>query len=64
MYFYTGGGSLNPLFDDGEFRSPYVQRAFQYLKLWQSAKENLDHFWFVPGHVMADHAECIETLIR
>ena len=57
-------GSLNPLFDDGEFRSQHVQRAFQYLKLWESAKENLDHFWFVPGHAMGDYADCLETLTR
>ena len=37
-------GSLNPLFDDGEFRSRHVQRAFQYLTLWESAKENLVPF--------------------
>ncbi|XP_068694638.1 E3 ubiquitin-protein ligase rnf213-alpha-like [Montipora foliosa] len=57
-------GSLNPLFDDGEFRSQHVQRAFQYLKLWESAKENLDQFWFVPGHAMGDYADCLETLTR
>ena len=26
-------GSLNPLFDDGEFRSRHDQRAFQYLEM-------------------------------
>ena len=55
--------SLNPLFDDAEFRSTYVQRAFQYLKLW-GAGQSLDDFWFVPGQVMGDHAECLETLMR
>ncbi|KAK2555497.1 E3 ubiquitin-protein ligase rnf213-alpha [Acropora cervicornis] len=55
--------SLNPRFDDGEFRSQHVQRAFQYLKLWETAKENLDHFWFVPNHMMGDYAECLEILV-
>ena len=56
--------SLNPRFDDGEFRSQHVQRAFQYLKLWETAKQNLDHFWFVPNHTMGDYAECLEILVR
>ena len=56
--------NLNPRFDDGEFRSQHVQRAFQYLKLWETAKENLDHFWFVPNHTMGDCAECLEILVR
>ncbi|XP_068694646.1 E3 ubiquitin-protein ligase rnf213-alpha-like isoform X2 [Montipora foliosa] len=56
--------SLNPLFDDTEFRSQHVQRTFQYLKLWESAKENLDHFWFIRGKVMGDYTDCIETLTR
>ncbi|XP_078381354.1 E3 ubiquitin-protein ligase rnf213-alpha-like isoform X3 [Oculina patagonica] len=60
----VAGNSLNPLFDNGEFQSSHVQRAFQYLKLWESAGDSLDHFWFLPGQVMGDHAECIETLTR
>lgn len=61
---YSAGNSLNPLFDNGEFQSSHVQRAYQYLKLWESAGDSLDHFWFIPGQVMGDHAECIETLTR
>ena len=61
--FFVVGNRLNPLFDNAEFKSPYVQRAFQYLKMWESG-EGLDHFWFIPSQVMGDHAECIETLTR
>ncbi|XP_022783821.1 E3 ubiquitin-protein ligase rnf213-alpha-like [Stylophora pistillata] len=56
--------SLDPLFDTAEFKSSYVQRAFQYLKLCEAGGQTLDTFWFVPGQVMGDHTECIEMLIR
>ena len=62
--FFVGGVSLNPLFDNGEFQSSHVQRVFQYLKFWESARDNLNKFWFTPSQVMGDHAECIETLVR
>ena len=62
--FYSAGNSLNPLFDNGEFQSSHVQRAFQYLKRWESLGDGLDHFWFTPSQVMGDHAECIEKLMR
>ena len=61
---FVGRESLNPLFDNSEFQSSYVQRAFQYLKLCESDERSLDHFWFIPRQVMGDHAECIETLTR
>ncbi|PFX29705.1 E3 ubiquitin-protein ligase RNF213 [Stylophora pistillata] len=56
--------SLNPLFDNAEFKSSNVQRAFQYLKLYEAGGQTLDHFWFVSSQVMGDHTECIEILIR
>lgn len=56
--------SLNPRFDDGEFRSQHFQRAFQYLKLWETAKQDLDHFCFVPNNTMGDYADCLEILMR
>ena len=56
--------SLNPRFDDGEFRSQHVQRAFQYLNLWETAKQNLDHFCFGANNTMGDCAECLEILVR
>ena len=59
---FRGIQGLNPLFDDGEFRTANVQRAFQYLKLW-AARQSLDHFHFVLGQVMGDHSECLEMLI-
>ena len=58
------GNSLDPLFDTAEFKSSYVQRAFQYLKLCYAGGQNLDSFCFVPGQVMGDHTECIEILTR
>ncbi|KAJ7339548.1 hypothetical protein OS493_005948 [Desmophyllum pertusum] len=58
------GNSLNPLFDNGIFQNSCVQRVFQYLKFQESADNSLDNFWFIPGQVMGDHAECIETLTR
>ena len=58
------GKSLDPLFDAAEFKSSYVQRAFQYLKLCDAGGQNLDTFCFVPGQVMGDHTECIEILTR
>ena len=62
--FFAGCVNLNPLFDNAEFQSSYVQRAFQYLNFWESAKENLNQFWFIPSQVMGDHADCIDTLVR
>ena len=64
LSFFVGGVNLSPLFDNAEFQSSHVQRAFQYLKFWESARENLNQFWFIPSQVMGDHAECIETLAR
>lgn len=64
LFFEILGDSRNPLFDNAEFKSSYVQRAFQYLKFWEAARENLNQFWFIPSQVMGDHAECIETLVR
>lgn len=64
LAFYAAGNSQNPLFDNAEFQSSYVQRVFQYLKLWESGGDSLDNFWFLPSQVMGDHAECIETLTR
>ena len=64
LSFLVGGVNLSPLFDNAEFQSSHVQRAFQYLKFWESARENLNQFWFIPSQVMGDHAECIETLTR
>ena len=61
--WYPGTSEINPLFDDGEFRSTHVQRAFQYLEVWGSGR-NLDQFVFVPGLVMGDHAACLEVLMR
>ncbi|XP_067056125.1 E3 ubiquitin-protein ligase rnf213-alpha-like isoform X2 [Acropora muricata] len=56
--------SLSPRFDDGEFRSQHFQRSFQYLKLWETAKQDLDHFCFVPNNTMGDYADCLEILMR
>ena len=64
LSFFVGGVNLSPLFDNAEFQSSHVQRTFQYLKFWESARENLNQFWFIPSQVMGDHAECIETLAR
>ena len=61
---FVAGSSLNPLFDNAEFKSSYVQRAFQYLRLHEAGGQALDHFWFVPGQVMGDHTECIDILTR
>jgi len=34
------------------------------LKLWETAKQDLDHFCFVPNNTMGDYADCLEILMR
>ena len=60
---FSDTGKIYPLFDAGELHNPAVQRAFQYLMLWESG-QSLDHLQFVPGQVAGGQTKCLEVLLR
>ena len=56
-------GSL--LFDEEEFQSEEVQRAWQYLQLHNTDRGLIQHFMFdARGKRRDSPEECLETLIR
>ena len=55
----------SPLFDEEELQSEAVQRAWQYLQLYNSDPRLIQHFNFDAQQKRDDSPEeCLETLIR
>ncbi|XP_077056473.1 E3 ubiquitin-protein ligase rnf213-beta isoform X2 [Siphateles boraxobius] len=57
-----GYTSLDPLMDNGEFKSEDIQRPYQYLKRF-NRNLNLDHFKYQAHSVEGDPVDCLHHLL-
>ncbi|XP_056089655.1 E3 ubiquitin-protein ligase rnf213-beta [Rhinichthys klamathensis goyatoka] len=57
-----GYTSLDPLMDNGEFKSEDIQRPYQYLKRF-NRNFNLDHFKYQAHSVEGDPVDCLHHLL-
>jgi hypothetical protein len=53
-----------PLFDEQEYRSVSVKRAFQYLQKCNLNPNDLDRYRFTQDEVMGSPAECLQLIIK